>query len=208
MQRPNSDSDGERDADDRKGNLFRGPVQSDLLLARTLFRELVQSGRTTADVLSFVNCLLGVVIDSSGRNSRKYPVEMIDPSSALPTRAGIHALVVHELDADNDSGRCAGVILAKLTQLVDLPVVAMRVRHALRASDVVALLRPGVLVAVVYPRQPEDIERVRARVHQILRANFESTSLQVVASMLTKGALPRHVWSQLLRKLRNHSSNE
>ena len=177
---------------------FSEKQQPDVILARSLYRDLVRGGRTRTDILGFVNLLLGMVVESGEGRLAQPPV---DPATGFATRSGFHLLVMHELDASVAHGRKSGVLVLQVAAGVVELEAARRLRDFLRATDVVSPLGARRVGVVIYPREASHVELVVARIEAALKT-CQLPITAMASAPLNPGSSPRAVWSRLLRSLR------
>ncbi len=200
-----SDSKASGGAPRPMASLFRTEAsRSNVILARTVFNEMVRSGRQRNDILEFVNCLLELVVSTASREGFEKLPALIDPHTGFPTRSGFYALLLHELDPAQHETPRAGLVLIALQRQLDLELVARKLQHLLRGSDVVVPLRRQRMAALVYPRELGDLEQIETRITDVFERNLGASrsDIQLVSRPLEPGESVPRLWRSALRQLR------
>jgi GGDEF domain-containing protein len=120
-----------------------GPNQ---IFARTIYNQLVSSGRDRAAIIDVVNALLDQLLRASAQPT----AVLVDPETGFPTRAGLSALLRHELDANRTDDRPAALVLLSAPGAPSTPVLAGILRARLRGTDFIVPLGEGRAAAVLY----------------------------------------------------------
>ncbi len=186
---------------ERRSPLFESEAsRSNVLLARTFYNELVRSNRSRAEILDFVNVLLGLVTETA-REAPARPRPLINPATGMPTRQAFHLLLLHELDPAASHPSPAAVLMVRFDPKADQAACAGAVRHSLRASDVIAPLGSGRIAAVVYPKLISDLPTLLERLARVLSSGERSGWFRSLAGKpLQPGTAPRALWAALLRQ--------
>lgn len=187
-------------------SLFQSEAsRSNHILARTMFNEMLRSGRTRVDMLDFVNCLLGLLSEAARPEGPVRPAVsiMVDPESGFPTRHALQELLLHELERSADEpGRApVALLLLRLSLQRSLETDMLLLRHALRRDDVIVPLEKG-RVAVVLHGPQSTREAVCIRIHARLEMNAQGRAGEAMAlRLLEPGRSLRLLWLSLFREL-------
>lgn len=82
---------------------------------------MLRQGKTTADLLEFVNQLLSLV--STTARGREPMGPLVDEQTGMPTRLGFVELVLYEHTLDRGSTRDAALLLLRIARGAD-PIIA------------------------------------------------------------------------------------
>jgi GGDEF domain-containing protein len=131
----------------RRGIFSTDASRANQILARTLYNELVSSGRDRSAIIDIVNALLDVLVRSQGKPA---PALLVDPETGFPTRAGLLALLQHEVDPSGTDQRRVALALISAPGAPSTPVLAGILRARLRGADFVVPLGNGRAAAILY----------------------------------------------------------
>lgn len=182
--------------------LFQNDLaRSNLLMARTLYNEMIRNGRSRGDILDFVNCLLSLVAAPHRKNEGPELV-LIDPATGLPTAEALNQLVLHHLEPEEgQKEKPAGLMFVRIDARLQTVLAAQRLRHIMRSTDVVAVLGDDLIGVVVYPRQLADLDAVESRALRQLKS-LEGETTRAAIIPLTAGMGIKQVWRSLLTRLK------
>ena len=174
----------------------REMLRANTIFARTMFNEMVRAKKSRADIVEVVNALLSCVLDARGFSSTEV---MVDPDTGFPTRQGFLRLIQHELDPDSENKRSCSLIACEFDGAGSGFSLGL-FRHRLRGSDVVCLLEPNLVVAVVYC-EPKEVQAIAARMKTALPASVDSTSVRWAIMPLLKGEKIGRLWRAVRTEL-------
>lgn len=175
------------------------------ILARTLYNELVSSGRDRSAIVEVVNSLLDLLFHAQGKAA---PALLVDPDTGFPTRAGLLALVQHELDPSMSEQRPACLALISAPAAPSTPVLAGILRARLRGADFVVPLGEGRAAAILYCDETSAravAERLATTLWDHSALGAEPVTLHV--EPLRRGDRIIGVWKRALVGLRTARAN-
>ncbi|MGQ0508551.1 MAG: hypothetical protein ACT4TC_24905 [Myxococcaceae bacterium] len=183
----------------RPSPLFEGDAaRSNLILARTFYNELVRSGRSRSQIIDLVNMLLGMVLGGQGRG-RPATNLLIDPENGFPSQIALQELILHELDPATERSDTAALALFEAPRSVIPLILAQKLRHNLRPSDVVALMRHNRVGCVIFLPSPAQLPNVKTRVEKLFKGDLAGVTSSFM--VLKSGTHPRALWRELVSGL-------
>lgn len=183
----------------RQGIFSTEASRANQILARTLYNELISSGRDRSAIVDVVNSLLDVLFRAQGK---PLPAMLVDPLTGFPTRAGLSALLQHELDPTTDSPRPVTLILLSAPGAPNTTVLAGILRARLRSSDFVVPLGHGRAAALLYceeSRAKVIADRLGAALSSLSALGAEPVTLHV--EPLRRGERVGTIWRRAIRSL-------
>lgn len=184
----------------RRGIFSTDASRANQILARTLYNELVSSGRDRAAIVDVVNALLDTLFRAQGNPT---PGVLVDPETGFPTRNGLAALLQHELDPNRTDERAVSLVLFSAPAAPSMHVLAGILRARLRGTDFVVPLGDGRLAAVLYcddTRASSVAERLENALASHSALGAEPVALHV--EPLARGERVGVVWRRAVRALR------
>jgi hypothetical protein len=188
----------------RQGIFSTDASRANQILARTLYNELVSSGRDRTAIVDVVNSLLDVLFRAQGK---PLPALLVDPASGFPTRAGLSALLQHELDATRSDVRPVSLVLLSAPAAPNPHVLAGIVRARLRGTDFVVPLGRGRTAALLYCNDASASAvalRLAATLSSHSALGADPVSMHV--EPLRRGERVGVVWRRAVRSLRANAA--